>query len=251
MVVFNRKKFLHSSKEKFANLFAINLSVTQQVHGTMKYHWLNFSCIFLFRVHRLSHAQRASFINMQLYRLWYRTFIVVVIVTTVTCQIVPKLHASRRSISKSNVNIEDAMQRSTTKQNTSNFADGFQSQRDVVEDSDQVKGESTSRADDLQKPHSRKKRLIWITDDGRLALPPGTVLSITPTLSLPLVRYPLEGFLSNMTMSFPLTIDFDKLGLTDNENPLGVLPPVFARSMGRAAGSYLGKQCGLNLISYD
>lgn len=101
--------------------------------------------------------------------------------------------------------------------------------------------ESNQTNNDSDKPHSRKKRLIWITDDGRLALPPGTVLSITPTLSLPLVRYPLEGFLSNMTMSFPLTIDFDKLGLTDNENPLGVLPPIFARSMGRAAGSYLGE----------
>lgn len=56
-----------------------------------------------------------------------------------------------------------------------------------------------------QKIHSRKKRLIWITDDGRLALPPGTVLSITPTISMPLVRHPLEGFLSNLTMSFPLT----------------------------------------------
>lgn len=45
-----------------------------------------------------------------------------------------------------------------------------------------------------------------------------------------------------MTMSFPLTIDFDKLGLTDNENPLGVLPPIFgARDMGRAAGTALGK----------
>lgn len=55
------------------------------------------------------------------------------------------------------------------------------------------------------KAHSRKKRLIWVSDDGRLALPPGTVLSITPTLSLPLVRYPPSGFLSNLTMSFPLT----------------------------------------------
>lgn len=100
--------------------------------------------------------------------------------------------------------------------------------------------ETMTSSNESDKPHSRKKRLIWITDDGRLALPPGTVLSITPTISLPLVRYPLEGFLSNMTMSFPLTIDFDKLGLTDNENPLGVLPPIFgAREMGRAAGSAL------------
>lgn len=97
-------------------------------------------------------------------------------------------------------------------------------------------------SEESEEPHSRTKRLIWITDDGRLALPPGTVMTITPTISLPLVRHPLEGFLSNMTMSFPLTIDFDKLGLTDNENPLGVVPPLFARSMGRAAGSYLGEQ---------
>lgn len=55
------------------------------------------------------------------------------------------------------------------------------------------------------QPHSRKKRLIWVSDDGRLALPPGTVLSIAPTLSMPLVRYPPDGFLSNLTMSFPVT----------------------------------------------
>lgn len=39
-------------------------------------------------------------------------------------------------------------------------------------------------------------------------------------------------------------VDFDKLGLTDNENPLGVLPPVFGRSMGRAAGSMLSQYVG-------
>lgn len=54
-----------------------------------------------------------------------------------------------------------------------------------------------------------------------------------------------------MTMSFPLTIDFDKLGLTDNENPLGVLPPIFgARDMGRAAGSALGRYFKIR-INFD
>ncbi|CAG9854619.1 unnamed protein product [Phyllotreta striolata] len=86
---------------------------------------------------------------------------------------------------------------------------------------------------------SRQKRILWITEDGRLALPPGTTLVIAPSLSLPLVRYPPEGFFSNMTISLPFTIDFNKLGLTDNENPYGVLPPLLARSMGRAAGSAL------------
>lgn len=39
-------------------------------------------------------------------------------------------------------------------------------------------------------------------------------------------------------------VDFDKLGLTDNENPYGVLPPLLARSMGRAAGNFLADYIG-------
>ncbi|XP_001949587.4 uncharacterized protein LOC100160747 [Acyrthosiphon pisum] len=88
-------------------------------------------------------------------------------------------------------------------------------------------------------PHSRQKRLLWITTDGRLALPPGTRLTITPSLSLPFVRYPPDGFLSNMSISLPFTIDFDGLGLTDNQNPFGAFPPILARSMGRQMGSVL------------
>lgn len=191
---------------------------------------------FRFRVYRHLHATHIVPYNMQLQTLWCKTLIAVVLATTASSQIAPKLPPSRRSMTRSNE--ADTVRHTTTKRNTSNFAEGFQSHQNVVDGGDE---DSASRLNESQRPHSRKKRLIWITDDGRLALPPGTVLSITPTLSLPLVRYPLEGFLSNMTMSFPLTIDFDKLGLTDNENPLGVLPPVFARSMGRAAGSYLGE----------
>ncbi|XP_030561132.1 uncharacterized protein LOC115762898 [Drosophila novamexicana] len=88
--------------------------------------------------------------------------------------------------------------------------------------------------------HIRKKRLVWITDDGRLALPPGTSLTFTPTIAMPLVRHPPEGFFSNLTISFPVTIDFDKLGLTDNQNPLGDLP-FFARSFGHSAGQMVGE----------
>ncbi|KZC06447.1 PREDICTED: uncharacterized protein LOC107194880 [Dufourea novaeangliae] len=84
--------------------------------------------------------------------------------------------------------------------------------------------------------HHRQKRLLWVTNDGRIALPPGTIMTITPTLALPFVRYPPYGFLSNMTISLPFTIDFDKLGLTDNENPYGVLPSAFD-STGRDQGS--------------
>ncbi|CAH1099516.1 unnamed protein product [Psylliodes chrysocephalus] len=91
---------------------------------------------------------------------------------------------------------------------------------------------------------SRQKRILWLTEDGRLALPPGTTLVIAPSLSLPFVRYPPEGFFSNLTISLPFTIDFNKLGLTDNENPYGVLPPLLARSMGRAAGTVLADYIG-------
>jgi hypothetical protein len=62
-----------------------------------------------------------------------------------------------------------------------------------------------SSAPGKDTPHSRQKRLLWITTDGRLALPPGTRLTITPSLSLPFVRYPPDGFLSNMSISLPFT----------------------------------------------
>lgn len=38
---------------------------------------------------------------------------------------------------------------------------------------------------------------------------------------------------------YKFPVDFDKLGLTDNQNPLGTLGPLFARSMSRSAGSIL------------
>ncbi|KAK9497807.1 hypothetical protein O3M35_003729 [Rhynocoris fuscipes] len=92
-------------------------------------------------------------------------------------------------------------------------------------------------SEEFQKT-SRQKRILWITTDGRLALPPGTLLTITPTISMPFVRYPPDGFLSNMTISLPFTINFDMLGLTDNQNPYGALPPLIARGLGKSAGSF-------------
>lgn len=90
------------------------------------------------------------------------------------------------------------------------------------------------------KPHHRQKRLFWITNDGRIALPPGTSMTITPTLTLPFVRHPPNGFHANMSISLPFTIYFDQLGLTDEENPYGALPPIFDRAMkGRSAGLML------------
>lgn len=182
---------------------------------------------------------------MDSFGLWLKAALFIVIVTIVPSR---GTQQSNDHSSTTHINIEQIHHNlSRTKPNSSNSisnANGMSSNPKINPNS----ADESITSDEANKPHSRKKRLIWITDDGRLALPPGTVLSITPTLSLPLVRYPLEGFLSNMTMSFPLTIDFDKLGLTDNENPLGVLPPIFARKMGRAAGSALGLSIQFNSI---
>lgn len=56
---------------------------------------------------------------------------------------------------------------------------------------------------------------------------------------MPFVRYPPDGFHSNISISVPLTIDFDKLGLTDNQNPLGTVGPLLARKMSHSAGEVL------------
>lgn len=179
---------------------------------------------------------------MELFGLWLNAIITIVIISIVSCQ---RIQQSNDNNSIAHLKMEQIKNQNPSrfKPNKTDAVDNIESNASTTR-TQQNQADNTNEAsdesDEANKPHSRKKRLIWITDDGRLALPPGTVLSITPTLSLPLVRYPLEGFLSNMTMSFPLTIDFDKLGLTDNENPLGVLPPIFARKMGRAAGSALG-----------
>lgn len=171
---------------------------------------------------------------------WLKVITVTVIITIVSGQSMKKQNDHSTSTTKhlNNEPIHHNLNR--IKRNNSNAIGNISPVSETDVKNNHIEDEDENASNEANKPHSRKKRLIWITDDGRLALPPGTVLSISPTLSLPLVRYPLEGFLSNMTMSFPLTIDFDKLGLTDNENPLGVLPPIFARKMGRAAGSVLG-----------
>lgn len=49
----------------------------------------------------------------------------------------------------------------------------------------------------------------------------------------------------NLKNKFNLvSVDFNKLGLTDNENPYGIIPPYLARSMGRAAGNFLADYIG-------
>jgi len=74
------------------------------------------------------------------------------------------------------------------------------------------------------KKHHREKRFIWITKEKRIVLPPGTQLVLTPTLAMPLLRYPPHGIDANITISTPFTIGFDAMGMTDNQNPVGLNP---------------------------
>nr|XP_053649536.1 uncharacterized protein LOC128700384 [Cherax quadricarinatus]XP_053649537.1 uncharacterized protein LOC128700384 [Cherax quadricarinatus]XP_053649538.1 uncharacterized protein LOC128700384 [Cherax quadricarinatus] len=82
----------------------------------------------------------------------------------------------------------------------------------------------TVRAQNNTSTLSRKKRLIFLTSDRRLALPPTTALILTPTLSLPLGRNLPLGYGASMTISIPFKIAFDDLGLTSEENPFGFFP---------------------------
>lgn len=75
-----------------------------------------------------------------------------------------------------------------------------------------------------QLPHHREKRFLFMTDEKRIVMPPGSQLVLTPTLALPFLRYPPDGLDANMTISTPFTINFDKMGVTDNQNPFGLIP---------------------------
>jgi len=75
-----------------------------------------------------------------------------------------------------------------------------------------------------QLPHHRTIRFLFLTEEKRLVMPPGSQLVLTPTLALPFLRYPPTGLDANMTISTPFTLNFDKMGLTDNANPIGLLP---------------------------
>lgn len=75
-----------------------------------------------------------------------------------------------------------------------------------------------------QLPHHREKRFLFLTDEKRIVMPPGSQLVLTPTLALPFIRHPPDGIDSNMTISTPFTISFDAMGVTDNQNPFGLIP---------------------------
>jgi len=84
--------------------------------------------------------------------------------------------------------------------------------------------------------HTQRVKRFSMFGHKKMALPPGTRLTVTPTVFLPFVRELPAGFLSSLTFSLPFTIDFDELGFTDNDSFFGVFPG-FQRMMQMVFGS--------------
>ncbi|XP_047485257.1 uncharacterized protein LOC125036583 [Penaeus chinensis] len=83
---------------------------------------------------------------------------------------------------------------------------------------------------------SRQSGFLYLTPERRLAMPPKSVLVLTPTLSLPMGRNLPTAFASSMAISIPLTINFDDLGLTSEENRWGIIEGFDNPSPGDLAG---------------
>ena len=62
--------------------------------------------------------------------------------------------------------------------------------------------------DEISHHHNRNKRFLWMTHEKRLVFPPGTQLVLTPTLAMPLLRYPPQGLDANFTISTPFTSNY-------------------------------------------
>ena len=81
----------------------------------------------------------------------------------------------------------------------------------------------------------RQKRFLWMTDEKRLVMPPGAQLVLTPTLAMPLLRYPPTGLDANLTISTPFTRELERHYLSTPpklflyiywilKHPFGLLP---------------------------
>ncbi|XP_037797426.1 uncharacterized protein LOC119592614 [Penaeus monodon] len=83
---------------------------------------------------------------------------------------------------------------------------------------------------------SRQSGFLYLTSGRRLALPPESVMVVTPTLSLPMGRNLPVGYAASMTISIPFKIGFDDLGLTSEENRWGIIEGLDDPSPGDLAG---------------
>lgn len=119
--------------------------------------------------------------------MWLKAAIAIVVISMISCQRIRQSneHSTTLNRTKQNSNRAldtDADSSSRLKSNHDRDDDGGGDTGDNDGHNHDDINESMASSNESNQPHSRKKRLIWITDDGRLALPPGTVLSITYAL---------------------------------------------------------------------
>ncbi|KAI9562147.1 hypothetical protein GHT06_013112 [Daphnia sinensis] len=89
--------------------------------------------------------------------------------------------------------------------------------------SELIDSESASFLDNKQPEEKSRKRVkrFHYAFRRRIAFPPGTKITVTPTFFLPFVRDLPDGLISNMSISFPFSMVLDDLGLTDDSNIFG------------------------------
>lgn len=71
-------------------------------------------------------------------------------------------------------------------------------------DSESASAARVDRESEEHRPHKRVKRFHY-DFRRRIAFPPGTKISVTPTFYLPFVRDLPDGLISNMSISFPFS----------------------------------------------
>lgn len=132
---------------------------------------------------------------MEMFRLWLKAAIAIVVISMISCQRIRQSNEHSTTLNRTKQNNNRALDTdvdssSRLKSNhdkdsgggsggdNSSEADDADIDDNHSHNHDDI-NETMASSNESNQPHSRKKRLIWITDDGRLALPPGTVLSIT------------------------------------------------------------------------
>lgn len=127
-----------------------------------------------------AHTNGSHFVQytMEMFRLWLKAAIAIVVISMISCQRIQQTNEHSTTLNRTKQNSNSALDtdvdsnsRLKSSHNNDGGGGGGGSGDGDVDD--------VEASNDSNQPHSRKKRLIWITDDGRLALPPGTVLSIT------------------------------------------------------------------------
>lgn len=124
---------------------------------------------------------------MEVFRLWLKAAIAIVVISMISCQRIRQSneHSTTLNRTKQNNNrpldtdVDSSSRLKSNHDDDSSGGGGANKNADNDGHNHDDINETMASSNEANQPHSRKKRLIWITDDGRLALPPGTVLSIT------------------------------------------------------------------------